>query len=143
MVPGHVAGHRLGWFPESALVFAEGHPAAGDLGCADDLPDVLERLELEIGLDGCLAIALVASCRRATRCSVPLPWSSKPGAAYCWCDWCGDEWEALGIRDRYGTEIWETSDHNRRCERGSRYVGVAWTPRERARRSGELFPGDL
>ena len=74
---------------------------------------------------------------------LPSLWSSKPRAAYCWCDWCGDEWEALGIRDRHGTEIWETSDHNRRCERGGRYVGVAWTPRERARRSGELFPGDL
>jgi hypothetical protein len=54
MVPGDVAGHRVGWFPESALVFAEGHPAPGDLGSADDLPDVLERLELEMGSMGVL-----------------------------------------------------------------------------------------
>jgi len=54
MMPGDAAGHRVGWFPESALVFAEGHPALGDLGCADDLPDVLERLELEMGSMGVL-----------------------------------------------------------------------------------------
>lgn len=54
MVPGDVAGHRVGWFPDSALVFAEGHPAPGDLGCPDDLPDVLERLELEMGSIGVL-----------------------------------------------------------------------------------------
>ena len=54
MVPGDVAGHRVGWFPESALVFAEGHPAPGDLGRADDLSDVLERLELDMGSMGVL-----------------------------------------------------------------------------------------
>jgi hypothetical protein len=54
MVPGDVAGHRVGWFPDSGLVFAEGHPAPGGLGCADDLPDVLERLELEMASMGML-----------------------------------------------------------------------------------------
>jgi hypothetical protein len=68
MVPGDVAGHRVGWFPESALVFAEGHPAPGDFGCADDLPDVLERLELDMGSMGVL---VSPSSRAGSGASMP------------------------------------------------------------------------
>lgn len=45
MVPDPVMGHRIGWFPEAGLVFAEGHPAEGRVGSPDELPAVLERLE--------------------------------------------------------------------------------------------------
>ena len=45
MLPGDVAGHRVGWFPDSGLVFAEGHPAHDRLACPDDLPAVLLKVE--------------------------------------------------------------------------------------------------
>ena len=40
-----ILGHRVGWFPASGLVFAEGHPGGDRLGCPDDLPAVLGYLE--------------------------------------------------------------------------------------------------
>ena len=45
LVPGDVAGHRVGWFPATHLVFAEGHPAeAGQLARVTSLPGALDRL---------------------------------------------------------------------------------------------------
>ena len=45
LLPESVAGHRVGWFPGSRMVFAEGRPG-GDLGLSDpgDLPGVLKVL---------------------------------------------------------------------------------------------------
>ncbi len=43
-----VMGHRVGWFPGSGLVFAEGHPRAGGLAAGDELPAVLSALEKAI-----------------------------------------------------------------------------------------------
>jgi hypothetical protein len=40
-----VAGHRVGWVKDAGLLYAEGHPGGDRLGCADDLPAVLEALE--------------------------------------------------------------------------------------------------
>jgi hypothetical protein len=61
---------------------------------------------------------------------------------YCWCDWCQEEWEAAGlVTDGWVEAVWETSDHNYRCEEGGRYVGVEATPAARSRRLGEMFPG--
>jgi hypothetical protein len=74
-----------------------------------------------------------------------LPSKPTPNARpiYGWCDWCDEEWEAIGARLARNIEgVWETTDHNYRCQEGGRYVGYAWTVRERARRRGELFPGD-
>ena len=45
MLPDDVAGHRVGWFPDSGLVFAEGHPARDGLACPDGLPEVLLEVE--------------------------------------------------------------------------------------------------
>lgn len=92
----------------------------------------------------------LAAIRRWRKAGVVQPLAvlpSKPPPTarpvYCWCDWCDEEWEAIGARlGRHTEGIWETSDHNQRCEEGGRYVGYAWTARERGRRRGELFPGD-
>lgn len=49
LLPDKVAGHRVGWFPGTRLLFAEGHPAGeGSLCRSDELPASLERLS------GCL-----------------------------------------------------------------------------------------
>jgi hypothetical protein len=50
MLPDPVGRYRVGWFAHHGLVFAEGHPSADEnqLGCADDLPDELRRLEAEL-----------------------------------------------------------------------------------------------
>jgi hypothetical protein len=45
MLPDDVLGHRVGWFPDSGLVFAEGHPAPDRLACPDDLPAALLEVE--------------------------------------------------------------------------------------------------
>ncbi len=44
-IPDAIHGHRVGWFPGSGLVFAEGHPGGDGLGRGDDLPEVLWKLE--------------------------------------------------------------------------------------------------
>jgi hypothetical protein len=70
----------------------------------------------------------------------PKPTDAVP--VYCWCDWCQEEWEAPGlVTDGWVETVWETSDHNRRCDEGGRYVGVEATPAARSRRLGEMFPG--
>ena len=43
-----VSGYRVGWFPETCLVFAEGHPVVDGLGCPDDLPAALDALEEQL-----------------------------------------------------------------------------------------------
>jgi hypothetical protein len=50
LLPEQVAGHRVGWFPSSGLVFAEGHPSLDEarLASPDDLPAVLEHIETEM-----------------------------------------------------------------------------------------------
>jgi hypothetical protein len=95
-----------------------------------------------------MTLRLAVRRRRKTadvRLMLVLPSLPTPTAVpvYCWCDWCNKEWEALGARiDRHRNAVWNTGDHNQRCEEGGRYVGFAWTPRERAKRRGELFPGE-
>lgn len=44
LLPEAVAGHRVGWFPGSRMLFAEGHPSEDGLCRADALPGALERL---------------------------------------------------------------------------------------------------
>lgn len=45
LVDEEVDGHRVGWFPDSRLVYAEGHPEPGGLAKSHDLPAALSRLE--------------------------------------------------------------------------------------------------
>jgi hypothetical protein len=46
LVPEEIDGHRLGWFPESRLLYAEGHPAgSGRLAHGEALGERLEALE--------------------------------------------------------------------------------------------------
>jgi len=44
LLPESVDGHRVGWFPGSRLLFAEGHPSQDGLCRSDRLPDSLERV---------------------------------------------------------------------------------------------------
>jgi hypothetical protein len=44
LLPEPIAGHRVGWFPEPRLVFAEGRAGAGALRVAGELPSVLTDL---------------------------------------------------------------------------------------------------
>lgn len=45
LLPDRVADHRVGWFPGSRLLFAEGHPAEhGGLCASDALPGAFERV---------------------------------------------------------------------------------------------------
>ncbi|MEX2105930.1 MAG: hypothetical protein WD810_03425 [Solirubrobacterales bacterium] len=44
LIEESVLGHRVGWFPGSRLLFAEGHPSSQGLCKADALPGVLEAL---------------------------------------------------------------------------------------------------
>lgn len=59
-----VMGHRVGWFPNSGLVFAEGHPAGEGLCCPDELPAVLEALETSLQDRG---IPVAPDCRAGIR----------------------------------------------------------------------------
>jgi hypothetical protein len=57
LVPEKVGDHRVGWFPESGLVFAEGHPAGDELCRAQDLQPVFrhllnEMVKIGIAIDG-------------------------------------------------------------------------------------------
>lgn len=50
LMPGDVAGYRVGWFPGQRLVFAEGHPAGdGELAPVRSLPAALARLVVDLG----------------------------------------------------------------------------------------------
>lgn len=65
MLPDDVAGHRVGWFPDSGLVFAEGHPARDGLACPDDLPAVLLTIEQSMrAADIPVSVELRAGVRR-------------------------------------------------------------------------------
>lgn len=44
LLPEAIAGYRVGWFPESRLVFAEGRPSTGGLVGAADLQGAMRRL---------------------------------------------------------------------------------------------------
>jgi hypothetical protein len=44
LLPEKVAGHRVGWFPGSRLLFAEGHPVEGGLAPGHQLPEALGRI---------------------------------------------------------------------------------------------------
>jgi hypothetical protein len=48
LLPDRVGGYRVGWFPESGLVFAEGRPAAEALCRAADLAGAMDRLQLAL-----------------------------------------------------------------------------------------------
>jgi hypothetical protein len=49
LLPEKVAGHRVGWFPGSHLVFAEGHPVDdGGLARPDQLPGAAARIFEEL-----------------------------------------------------------------------------------------------
>ena len=44
LLPEPIAGHRVGWFPDPRLVFAEGRPGGGELLPAAAIPAALARL---------------------------------------------------------------------------------------------------
>jgi hypothetical protein len=44
LVPTRVADHRIGWFPDHGLIFAEGHPAGHDLCRPSDAVAASDRL---------------------------------------------------------------------------------------------------
>src|SRR5438045_9432402 len=44
LLPESVAGHRVGWFPGTGLLFAEGHPERGGLAPASALPAAAESV---------------------------------------------------------------------------------------------------
>jgi hypothetical protein len=48
LLPESINGHRVGWFPGSRMVFAEGHPDPDGLAGASCLPDVVEGLEIAL-----------------------------------------------------------------------------------------------
>jgi hypothetical protein len=53
LLPEPVAGYRVGWFPESSLVFAEGRPSEEGLTGAGDLQRAMRRLRrslVDLGL---------------------------------------------------------------------------------------------
>ncbi len=43
-----ILDHRIGWFPDPGLLYAEGHPAPGGLARSEQLPAVLEQLRGEL-----------------------------------------------------------------------------------------------
>lgn len=49
LMPERVQGYRVGWFPESRLVFAEGRPCDEELVVASDLPRAMRRLRRALG----------------------------------------------------------------------------------------------
>jgi hypothetical protein len=54
VLPEKIAGHTVGWFPGTSMVFAEGHPGGDRLGRGDELPSVLVGLEeamFDYGID--------------------------------------------------------------------------------------------
>ena len=55
LIPEPIDGYRVGWFPASKLVYAEGHPGGDELGAPDELPERLAALE---GAMGDVGIAL-------------------------------------------------------------------------------------
>jgi hypothetical protein len=77
LVPNCVADHRIGWFPEYGLVFAEGHPTAPDLcrpseitWAADHLLAALAQLGIPISSS---ESALVRRLDIAVDVSMPSP----------------------------------------------------------------------
>jgi hypothetical protein len=65
LLPDPIAGHRVGWFPEPRLVFAEGRVGGGALRAAAQLPAVLADLSTALGDLGIpLAAAPCAGLRR-------------------------------------------------------------------------------
>ncbi len=78
LLPESVAGHRVGWFPSSRLVFAEGHPGGDRLGFADRLPLALDALLGELADRG---IPLDAEPARDRRGAEWLAGPSSPGFA--------------------------------------------------------------
>lgn len=44
LIPGQVEGHRVGWFPGTRMLFAEGHPRSDGLAKAHELPEALQRV---------------------------------------------------------------------------------------------------
>ncbi len=62
LIPGLVAGHRIGWFPGNRMLYAEGHPVNGSLAKADQLQ---EAFALVTG--GLAAIGIDVPAHRLTR----------------------------------------------------------------------------
>ena len=48
LIEDEVSGHRVGWFPGSRLLFAEGHPSTQELCKADALPGALDDLREDL-----------------------------------------------------------------------------------------------
>jgi hypothetical protein len=61
LLPEPVGGHRVGWFPEPRLVFAEGRPGGEELTPAGRAPVALQRL--------CAALADLGIPTAAARCA--------------------------------------------------------------------------
>lgn len=54
LLPEEVEGHRVGWFPGTRMLFAEGKPTPGMLCPSDDLPAALQRVSEALGDRGIL-----------------------------------------------------------------------------------------
>jgi hypothetical protein len=48
LIPDPIGGHRVGWFPSSRLVYAEGHPGGDRLASPDRLVLALDRLHADL-----------------------------------------------------------------------------------------------
>lgn len=79
LVPTRVADHRIGWFPESGLVFAEGHPAGTDLCGPSDLSSAVSRVLAHMKLLGIPTLSLPSTTLR--RLDVAVDVSIDPPAA--------------------------------------------------------------
>lgn len=55
MIEEEVVGHRVGWFPGSRLLFAEGHPNVGGLGGRDSLAGAFEAVSEGLEARGIIA----------------------------------------------------------------------------------------
>jgi hypothetical protein len=62
LIAAPIAGQRVGWFPDSGLIFSEGHPSPDGLASADALPALRDRVE-----DGLAAIGVPLDPRRTVR----------------------------------------------------------------------------
>lgn len=67
LLPEKIEGHRVGWFPASRMLFAEGHPSDDGLCRSDALPAALRRVT-----DGLVDHGILPPQRRLAPRSVPI-----------------------------------------------------------------------
>ncbi len=79
LIPEPIDGHRVGWFPDSGLAFAEGRPGGDTLASPDELPEALCRLESAMWDFG----VTVEPARTRTKMRGRLAlWDGPPGAGF-------------------------------------------------------------